>query len=143
MVDRIAVDPLQDTDRLLEELSAEGHQRRLYSLAVERRAHPIIGLLVVASLARLLSLRFFHPLNWDEIEYFRAADWIRQGLVPYRDFWEHHTPLQWFVFAPLTALVSSPGSAGIIAMRWAQVLLWIATFVLLSLWMRRAGISLP
>src|SRR3984893_739604 len=100
-------------------------------------------LIVVAAAARSLSLGWLHPLNWDEIEYFRASDWVRQGLVPYRDFWEHHTPLQWFVFAPVASLVDSPGAAAIIAMRWAQVPLWIATFALLSLWMRRAGLALP
>ena len=109
---------------------------------MERRAHPIIGLLVVASLARLLSLWFFHPLNWDEIEYFRAADWIRQGLVPYRDFWEHHTPLQWFVFAPLTALVrNDTGATAILAMRLLQVPLWALTFWALWRWMRNAGVE--
>ncbi|HEX9501145.1 MAG TPA: glycosyltransferase family 87 protein [Thermoanaerobaculia bacterium] len=100
-------------------------------------------LIVIAAAARSLSLGWLHPLNWDEIEYFRATDWVRQGLVPYRDFWEHHTPLQWFVFAPVANFVHSPGVPAIIAMRWAQVPLWIATFVLLSLWMRGAGLSLP
>ena len=100
-------------------------------------------LIVIAAAARSLSLGWLHPLNWDEIEYFRATDWVRQGLVPYRDFWEHHTPLQWFVFAPAAALVDSPGAMAIIAMRWAQLPPWIATFALLSLWMRRAGVSLP
>ena len=99
-------------------------------------------LIVIAAAARSLSLGWLHPLNWDEIEYFRATDWIAQGLVPYRDFWEHHTPLQWFVFAPVASLVDSPGAAAIIAMRWAQAVLWIATFAMLSLWMRRAGMSL-
>ena len=53
---------------------------------------PIIALLAIA--ARLLQLQGLHPLVWDEIEFFRATDWVWRGLVPYRDFWEHHTPLQ-------------------------------------------------
>ncbi len=100
-------------------------------------------LIVIAAAARSLSLGWLHPLNWDEIEYFRATDWVSRGLVPYRDFWEHHTPLQWFVFAPVAAFVHSAGTSAILAMRWAQVPLWIATFVLMSMWMRRAGIALP
>lgn len=90
--------------------------------------------------ARLAQLQWLHPLQWDEVEFFRATDWVRQGLVPYRDFWEHHTPLQWFVFAPFTALVHSPGVASIVALRWAQLPLWIAAFALLAAWMRSAGI---
>lgn len=97
--------------------------------------------LIAASVAaRLAQLQWLHPLQWDEVEYFRATDWARQGLVPYRDFWEHHTPLQWFVFAPVAALVRSPGVASVVAMRWAQVPLWIAAFALLAAWMRGAGI---
>jgi len=98
--------------------------------------------LIAASVAaRLVQLQRLHPLQWDEVEYFRATDWVRQGLVPYRDFWEHHTPLQWFVFAPFTALAHSPGVASVVAMRWAQVPLWIAAFALLAAWMRGAGIA--
>jgi len=105
------------------------------------RPRLVIALIVVAAAARSLSLTFLHPLNWDEIEFFRATDWVRQGLVPYRDFFEHHTPLQWFLFAPIVSFVRSPGAAAVIAMRWAQVPLWILTFWLLSLWMRRAGLQ--
>jgi hypothetical protein len=101
----------------------------------------LLILAVPAILGRLLQLCGLHPLLWDEIEFFRATDWVRHGLVPYRDFWEHHTPLQWFVFAPFAALTHSPGAPAIIFMRFAQVPLWIATFVLLMRWMERAGIA--
>lgn len=101
----------------------------------------LVALLIgLAAAARSVSLGWLHPLNWDEVEYFRATDWVRQGLVPYRDFWEHHTPLQWFVFAPVAAFVHSPGAGAIIAMRWAQVPIWVVTFASLSLWMRRAAL---
>jgi hypothetical protein len=107
-----------------------------------RRATALLGGISLLSVAaRLLQLQGLHPLVWDEIEFFRATDWVRRGLVPYRDFWEHHTPLQWFLFAPVTALTNSPGVSAILLMRWAQLPLWILAFVLLRGWMRRAGIS--
>ena len=107
-----------------------------------RRATALLGgLSLLSVIARLFQLQGFHPIVWDEIEFFRATDWVRRGLVPYRDFWEHHTPLQWFVFAPVTALTNSPGVSAILLMRWAQLPLWILAFVLLRAWMRRAGIS--
>jgi hypothetical protein len=96
---------------------------------------------LLAAAARLLQLQGLHPLVWDEVEFFRATDWVRRGLVPYRDFWEHHTPLQWFLFAPVAALTHSAGANAILLMRWAQLPLWIAAFVLLHIWMRRAGAS--
>jgi hypothetical protein len=100
-----------------------------------------IAIAISAALVRLLPLHFLHPLNWDEIEFFSATKWIGQGLVPFRDFWEHHAPLMWFVFAPITRLTDSPGVDAIIALRWAQVPVWIATFWLLNVWMRNAGLS--
>lgn len=100
-----------------------------------------VAAIAVSVAARLVFLQFLHPLNWDEIEFFRATDWVRRGLVPYRDFWEHHTPLQWFVFAPITGLTSSPGADAILLMRWAQVPLWIAIFFLINRWMRGVGLS--
>jgi len=97
--------------------------------------------MAIAAAARCVFLTFLHPLNWDEIEFFRATDWISRGLVPYRDFWEHHTPLQWFLYAPVASLTHSPGAAAVIAMRWAQVFLWIAGLWIASVWMRRLGFS--
>jgi hypothetical protein len=100
----------------------------------------LVILAIPAVIGRLLQMAGLHPLVWDEIEFFRATDWVRQGLVPYRDFWEHHTPLQWFLFAPVAALTHSPGVPAVILMRFAQIPLWIATFFLLMRWMERAGI---
>jgi hypothetical protein len=103
-----------------------------------------VRLLVVAAISaaafRLLPLGWLQPLNFDEIEFFRATDWVRQGLVPFRDFWEHHTPLQWYLFAPLTAFAHGDGIAPVLAMRWLQIPLWIVTFWLAMIWMRRLEI---
>src|SRR5436853_4325292 len=109
-----------------------------------RRATALLGgISLLSAAARLLQLQGLHPLQWDEVEFFRATDWVRQGLVPYRDFWEHHTPLQWFLFAPVAALTRSPGVGAILLMRWAQLPLWIATFWLMNVWMRDAGVGRP
>jgi hypothetical protein len=94
-----------------------------------------------AVLARLLFLQFLHPLNWDELEFFAATKWIGEGMVPFRDFWEHHAPLMWFVFAPFTWLTDSPGIGAILVLRWAQIPVWVATFWLTNVWMRGAGLE--
>lgn len=101
----------------------------------------VIALAFVAVAARLIALQFLHPLNWDELEFFRASLWIAEGLVPFRDFWEHHTPLVWYLFAPFTWLSDSPGVSAIVSMRWVQVAVWIVTFWLTNLWMRGLGID--
>ncbi len=98
-----------------------------------------IAIALTAAAMRLVPLHWLHPINWDELEFFRATKWIAEGRVPYRDFWEHHTPLAWILFAPFTT--DSAGADAVIAMRWAQIPVWIATFVLVNLWMRGAGIA--
>lgn len=42
----------------------------------------------------------------DDLEHIHAAWLIGQGLVPYLDFFEHHHPLMWFLFAPLATAMS-------------------------------------
>ena len=101
----------------------------------------VISLAVTAAAVRLVPLFWLHPLGWDELEFYRATRWVSQGMLPFRDFWEHHTPLQWFVFAPVAKLIDSPGVAAIIAMRVAQIPLWIGTFAMMLIVMRRAGAS--
>ena len=106
-----------------------------------RGATVAVVVALTAAAIRLIPLQWLHPLNWDEIEFYRATKWIAEGRVPFRDFWEHHSPLSWFVFAPVAALIDSPGASAILAMRWAQVPVWIATFWLANVWMRNVGLS--
>jgi hypothetical protein len=90
-----------------------------------------ILLLAAAVTTVVLKLQWAHGVAWDEVEFFRATKWLAQGRVPFRDFFEHHLPLQWFLFAPLAFFVDSPGVEAILVMRWAQALLWVAAFVIL------------
>jgi len=81
------------------------------------------------------------PLGLDEIEYFRATRWVSLGRLPFAGFWEHHTPLQWLLFAPVARFANGPGADSIVLMRWAQIPLWIALLWLAAGMARRAGIQ--
>ncbi len=98
-------------------------------------------LLLIPTLGWIVAqLHRAQPLTWDEIEFFRATRWIAEGRLPYRDFWEHHTPLQWFVFAPVARLFGGgPGVEAVLAMRWAQVPFWVGACALLLVLVRRSG----
>ena len=63
----------------------------------------IIAIIFVAFLLRIpiLFVRYFDP---DEFEHLHAAFSLYHGLIPYRDFFEHHTPLVWFLTAPLYSI---------------------------------------
>ncbi|MCU1229128.1 MAG: hypothetical protein JWO97_2012 [Acidobacteria bacterium] len=104
-----------------------------------------IRILIITACAaiavRLLNVLWLHPLNWDEIEFFRATDFVARGFVPFRGFFEHHTPLQWFLFAPVAAMTRSVDGWAIVTMRVAQIPLWIAAFALMSIWTRDAGVG--
>ncbi|PYQ26765.1 MAG: hypothetical protein DMF56_22555 [Acidobacteria bacterium] len=105
---------------------------------------------MIAVLAAVFSLTAGHAIAIDEVEFFRAARWVGEGQVPFRDFWEHHTPLQWFVFAPFARVAWGEGVGALLAMRWLQLPFWIATFAMLwslmstrERWARWVAIALP
>jgi hypothetical protein len=95
-------------------------------------------LLPLALLVAAVQLWRGHALSWDEVEFFRATKWIGEGRVPFRDFWEHHLPLQWVFFAPIARLFArGPGAGSILVMRIAQLPLWIGIFAMLLAMLRR------
>jgi hypothetical protein len=96
--------------------------------------------LLAAALAFVVGeLQWAHWISWDEVEFFRATRWVGEGQVPFRDFWEHHLPLQWLLFAPFAVLFDGPGAGAVLAMRWVQLPLSVALLAILFGIMRRAG----
>lgn len=49
----------------------------------------------------VLCLFFTSTALFDDLEHLRASYFVSQGYIPYRDFFEHHHPLIWYVFAPI------------------------------------------
>lgn len=67
----------------------------------------VIFRLAVISFIVLAFLKVFYSggLFVDLIEHIRASYFIQKGLIPYKDFFEHHNPLLWFVLSPLTYML--------------------------------------
>ena len=59
----------------------------------------ILAAIAVLLVARIpaIPVRFFDP---DELEHSHAAWSVFRGLLPYRDFFEHHTPWYYFALSP-------------------------------------------
>lgn len=61
--------------------------------------------LIVTALSILLSVILFliygADLMFDEFEHLRAGYLVSIGFHPYKDFFEHHHPLLWYLWAPL------------------------------------------
>lgn len=53
----------------------------------------------------LLAFFFSDTISADHIEHLRMSFLISEGYVPYRDFFEHHHPLIWYLFAPIIKLL--------------------------------------
>jgi hypothetical protein len=43
-------------------------------------------------------------IHLDEIEHMHSAWYIKNGYIPYRDFFEHHNPLLWYLLLPFLYL---------------------------------------
>ena len=81
-------------------------------------------LFIVIVVLMLLTLALsFNRVFWnDEIEHIHASWYVQHGQVPYRDFFEHHHPLLWFVLAPLLSLLGE-GLAVLVVARLLMLLL--------------------
>ena len=46
------------------------------------------------------------PKTGDDVEHLHSSWLVLQGKVPYKDFFQHHNPLLWYMFAPLMDIFS-------------------------------------
>lgn len=67
-------------------------------------------------------------INHDESEHLHCIWMVSQGLVPFLDFWQHHSPLLWVIFAPLFKNITPSVSI----FEWARAL-GAALFILSGL----------
>ena len=111
-----------------------------------RHAVPLHVLIAILSLAGFI---FRFPEIWnrqfdpDEFEHMHAAFSIASGMVPYRDFFEHHPPLFWLLLQPLFYFFHDPIQQ-LIAVRVLMMVITIGTLaVTFSLGNAIAGKSRP
>jgi Dolichyl-phosphate-mannose-protein mannosyltransferase len=66
-------------------------------------------------------------LDLDEFEHAHAAWSVARGLLPYRDFFEHHPPAFYLLFAPLFAAPDIPtdAAAAVRALMRARAAMWL------------------
>ena len=98
---------------------------KIYSRWIGRkinRLHVAILALILTSLILripILLLRCFCP---DEFQHLHATRSLVHGMVPYRDFFEHHTPFLYFLLAPVYAIVGD--SISMLFYSWGVMLLF-------------------
>jgi len=74
----------------------------------------------------------------DEFEHLHAAWLVSQGQTPYVDFFQHHTPLFYYVAAPFL-LGPHLDFDTILNLRLLILLFWVFTTLIGCLWLRRYG----
>ena len=66
----------------------------------------ISGIYFVLQIVFAVALSFWiltehQPKTGDDVEHLHSAWLVFQGKVPYNDFFQHHNPLLWYLFAPV------------------------------------------
>ena len=60
----------------------------------------LLLILLCLNIGILFMYAYIHIVNMDEREHLYASYMVHNGYLPYRDFFEHHHPLLWYIFAP-------------------------------------------
>lgn len=64
----------------------------------------ILVILLGAFIALALYSCFHKYLHNDEIEHIHSAWYVKNGFIPYKEFFQHHHPLLWYTIAPLLSV---------------------------------------
>jgi hypothetical protein len=99
-----------------------------------------IFLLIIALLLTCYSiLIMLHVrINPDEIEHLHSAWYIKNGYLPFKDFFQHHNPFLWYLLVPLPGL-SSENPEVIIQARGLMTIFLLATAVMASVCAKKIG----
>lgn len=87
----------------------------------------ILFILITIALLLRLPMIYTGYIDYDDFQHLHAARSIHQGMIPYRDFFEHHTPILHFLLAPLYGLLGD----NISIIFFARCLILIFTIFLL------------
>ena len=76
-----------------------------------RKKTLVCWLFLILSLGIVLAqvvMLFNRPYKADDWEHLASAWFVFNGYLPYRDFFQHHNPLLWYLFAPIFSVLSNP-----------------------------------
>ena len=98
----------------------------------------ILALIILLNLIYFCALFFYDSYAYvDSFEHLRMGYLISEGKVPYRDFFEHHHPLLWYVIAPLVKILPHKALALYYAAKTLALLCSVLTYYLFYLYFKR------
>src|SRR5687768_8011789 len=65
----------------------------------------VLPLLLFASVIARIVLTLHREFNVDEFQHLHASWMLHLGFLPYKDFWENHAPLLYFLTAPVLSFL--------------------------------------
>ncbi len=71
---------------------------------IKNNYHRIVFILLTCFFVLTLVTCYFKFFNNDEIEHVHSAWYLLQGYIPFKDFFQHHNPLLWYLLLPLLSL---------------------------------------
>ena len=83
-----------------------------------------------------LSRIYVGDIKVDDFEHLASAWWIFNGYEPYRDFFQHHNPLFWYVIQPFFYLFENPLEA-YVALRYFACFCYLAVLLSIALIIRQ------
>jgi hypothetical protein len=75
------------------------------SLRLEQDGHFSLRPFIVLNLLLLVAWGLLAGIDMDETEHLHCSWMVSCGMVPYRDFWQHHSPLLWVLLSPFFKLL--------------------------------------
>jgi 4-amino-4-deoxy-L-arabinose transferase-like glycosyltransferase len=95
----------------------------------------LVGGVLAVVLAMRLGLQEQREFDPDEFQHLHCSWCISHGMLPYRDYFEHHVPGFHYLLAPLCLLpgIDTDPSAAVGAVLWARRLMWLFTVLALLL----------
>ena len=100
----------------------QGENMPIQSISRSKILPVLWGLITINLLFLLYELFFSSTMICDDIEHLRVAYYISLGDVPYRDFFEHHHPLLWYVLLPLIKFLPLSTTLGVYTGRLLSLL---------------------
>lgn len=80
------------------------------------------------AIALIIAFIFSGVLLVDELEHLHAAYFINSGLIPFRDFFEHHHPLFWFLLVPFIEILPQNALIVLFSARLLMTVISTCTF---------------
>src|SRR5688500_9809338 len=85
---------------------------------------------VFLALASLVVLQFLKSFSCVELEHIHSSYFVSHGLLPYKDFFQHHHHFMWYVYAPLF-LLFGVSTLALISIKTLSIIIGFLNLVLI------------